>query len=131
MAYLLGGFTRLEAIGTYFQYRLAIKVFGREPVDTAVRRVREELQRIGYGSRATGYVPTALCEALLLNRSPRLEALTVEVLEAVRHGGSLYIQRGIGTVSHSLVRLGILARPLSFHIETNPAVTRYQATAAP
>ncbi len=37
LAYRLGRFDRLEGIGTFFQYRLAIKVFGREPVLRALR----------------------------------------------------------------------------------------------
>ena len=36
LAYRLGGFDRLEDIGTFFQYRLALKVFGRREVDASV-----------------------------------------------------------------------------------------------
>jgi integrase len=127
-SYLLCGFTGLHAIGTFFQYRLAIKVFGREAVDTAMRRVREELRGIGYGSRAKSYVPNALYWALLLNRSPRLEDITVELLEEVRRRGTLYVKRGVGTISHSLLRMGIIARPLSRAIEAAPPADRYKAT---
>ena len=129
ISYVLCGFTNLYAIGTFYQYRLASKVFGREAVDAAMRRVREELQSVGYGSRAESYVPNALYEALLLNRSPRLEDLTTEVLELVRRRSTLYIKRGVGTISHSLLRMGIIARPLSRTIEANPTTFRYHATA--
>lgn len=125
--YLMCGFTSLHAIGTFFQYRLAIKVFGREAVDTAMRRVRDELRGIGYGSRAKNYVPNALYWALLLNRSPRLEDITVELLEEVRRRGTLYVKRGVGTISHSLLRMGIIARPLSRAIQAVPPVRRYLA----
>lgn len=128
VAYLLCGFTGLHTIGTFFQYRLAIKVFGREAVDAAMRHLRSELQCIGYGSRSKSYVANALYWALLLNRSPRLEDITIEVLEEVRRRGTLYVKRGVGTISHSLLRMGIIARPLSRAIEAAPLSSRYRAT---
>lgn len=127
ISYLLSGFTNIYAIGTFFQYRLAIKVFGQAAVDEAMRRVREDLQSIGYGSRAKSVVPTALYEALLLNRSPRLEDLTIEVLEAVRQQSTPYIKRGVGTISHTLQRLGIITRTLSRTIKADDTVDRYRA----
>lgn len=127
ISYLLSGFTNIYAIGTFFQYRLAIKVFGQAAVDVAMRRVREDLQSIGYGSRTKSVVPSALYEALLLNRSPRLEDLTIEVLEAVRQQSTPYIKRGVGTISHTLQRLGIITRTLSRTIKADDAVDRYRA----
>ncbi len=128
ISYLLDGFTDIYATGTCFQYRLAVKVFGREAVDQADKRVREDLRSIGYGSRTESFVPNALYEALLLNRSPRLEDLTVEVLEAVRQHSTPYIKRGIGTLSHVLQRLGIISRTLSRTIKPEQDVNRYRAT---
>lgn len=126
-AYLLCGFTALHAIGTFFQYRLAIKVFGREAVDAAMRRVREELRGVGYGSRGKSYVANALYWALLLNRSPRLEDLTAEVLEEVRRRGTPYVGRGVSMISRSLLRMGIITRPLSRVAEATPPAGRYSA----
>jgi hypothetical protein len=83
VSYLLCGFSKINEIGTFFQSRLAIKVFGREAVEDAVQRVQEELKNVGYGSRMKFGVPHALYSAMLLNRSPRLEDMTKEVLETV------------------------------------------------
>ncbi|MDT5155827.1 MAG: hypothetical protein QOH51_184 [Acidobacteriota bacterium] len=126
-AYLLCGFTALHAIGTFFQYRLALKVFGREAVDAALRRMREELRGVGYGSRGKSYVANALYWALLLNRSPRLEDLTAEALEEVRRRGTPYVKRGVSMISRSLLRMGIIARPLSRPAEGAPPAGRYRA----
>jgi hypothetical protein len=51
VSYLLCGFSKINEIGTFFQSRLAIKVFGRETIEAAVQRVQEELKGVGYGSR--------------------------------------------------------------------------------
>ena len=51
VAYLLCGFDRLAEIGRHFQYRLAIKVFGRDAVDHAVGVVFDEMTRVGLSCR--------------------------------------------------------------------------------
>ena len=130
VSYMLCGFSKINEIGTFFQSRLAIKVFGRETAEAAVQRVQEELKGVGYGSRMKFGVSHALYSAMLLNRSPRLEDLTKEVLETVfKQCAAVYVKRGVKTLSHSLVRMGILTEPLSHSLVVKEGPDRYQAEA--
>lgn len=83
VAYLLCDFDRLAEIGRYFQYRLAIKVFGRDAVDHAVGIVFNEMTRVGLSAADRSDVSNALCMALLVQRSARLEDLTLNTLQHV------------------------------------------------
>ena len=67
MAYLLCGFDRLNEIGRFFQYRLAIKVFGRDAVDHAVGVVFDEMTKVGLSTADRSDVSNALCMALLVH----------------------------------------------------------------
>src|SRR5215475_3460958 len=83
--YLITGFFDLRAYGPFFPRRLARLLFGATRVERVEARVCEEVQRIGYAaSRCKDRLPSALCQALIVNRSPRLEDLTPAVLEKVR-----------------------------------------------
>jgi hypothetical protein len=69
---------------TYIFYGLAYRIFGREHVRSLFADVKEMLVNFGYRDRtARIYVPRAMCEVLVTNRSPHLEDLTVEVLQKV------------------------------------------------
>lgn len=89
IAYLLCGFDRLAEIGRYFQYRLAIKVFGRDAVDDAVGVVFDEMTKVGLSAADRSDVSNALCMALLVQRSVRLEDLTLDT----RHAAACCSQR--------------------------------------
>lgn len=79
-AYLLGGFTAFDRIGRFHRLSLARRVFGRQPVDDAAAQVRAVLVGWGYHRRCERELTALVCQVLLLNRSPRLEDLSSEVL---------------------------------------------------
>jgi hypothetical protein len=86
VGYLLWGFDALHKLGgkTFIFYGLAYRIFGREHVRRLFADVEEMLVKFGYRDRtARIYVPRAMCEVLVTNRSPHLEDLTVEVLQKV------------------------------------------------
>ncbi len=114
--YLLCGFQDLKSLGRLEQYALAIKVFGKERVDAAIQSIEEELKQWGYGKeRTTHYTRNALCEALLANRSPRLEDVTTEALDAAYHATDVkYIKQGLVMLSNVLYNRSLIARPLEW-----------------
>ncbi len=114
VSYLLCRFSDLRSLGQIDQYAFAVKVFGKEVVDTSVQRAVEATIRIGYGAyRVKEQLPPAVCEALLVNRSPYLEHLTVEVLDALRRGSvATYLKDEIVHLSRALVSLGITSKTL-------------------
>ena len=84
-AYLLGGFTAFHQLGTFNRLTLARRVFGRDGVDGEIGRIRTVLDGWGYRPAATPTAaPDGPCQALLLNRSPRLEDLTTGVFARLR-----------------------------------------------
>jgi len=108
VAYLLCGFDRLTEIGRFFQYRLAIKVFGRDAVDQAAKAVFDEMTKVGFRSVDRQHVSNALCMALLVQRSARLEDLTLDALHHVAVRGAAYVRSGAATLSRALVRMRLL-----------------------
>lgn len=115
VGYLLGIFTDIHSAGRFYQYKLAVAVYGQDLIDASIERVRDELQCWGYGiSRIEKYLPNVLCGMLLVNRSPYLEDLTPEVLESIRRSDMAASLRDcVLMVSRALASLKILARPLS------------------
>jgi integrase len=82
-AYLLGEFTAFDRVGRFMRPSLARRVFGADLVDDAVRRICRVLADWGY-RRDAERLASAICQMLLLNRSPLLEDLSTEALAAVR-----------------------------------------------
>lgn len=119
LGYLLGTFNDIHAVGPLKQVIFSFKVFGQEVVKQNIQRVSQELLRWGYGTdRAQNYVANALCEALLLNRSPLIEDLTTEVLEHTRQANiALYLKRTLSAISRALVILGCIREPLGNLVE--------------
>jgi integrase len=82
LAYLLGGFTDYQHLGYFNRFYLAGLLFGPETMETAMAEVAVVSDRWGYRSqnREDGRyrLPGVLAQALLINRSPRLEDLTTE-----------------------------------------------------
>lgn len=117
LAYRLGGFDRLEEIGTFFQYRLALKVFGREAVDAAGRRVRVEMRSVGFTAAVPRGLMQALHAAMLYQRSDRLEDVTVETLRRVAASGPEHVRTGGAALSRVLARLGTIEAGFSLHQE--------------
>ncbi len=124
LAYLLCGFSELGAVGSRppLYAKLAEKVFGFDCVEELLERVRSLLIEWGYSGKATmRHIPRTLCEALLLNRSPHLENLTIEVLETVAErrtrknkecGNRSRPSIWLVAVSRVLTKLGIIREPL-------------------
>jgi hypothetical protein len=81
----LFGFAELRLLGNVGRAAVARKVFGKARVDDAVDQVTSVLH--GWGQRSpqvTARTVSLVCHALLLNRSPRLEDLSADVLRELR-----------------------------------------------
>ncbi|MDW6064261.1 hypothetical protein SAZ11_47930 [Streptomyces sp. FXJ1.4098] len=82
LGHLLGGFTDFQHLGNFNRLHLAQLLFGTEPLDAVMDEVAVIADRWGYRSqnREDGRyrLPGVLAQALLINRSPRLEDLTTE-----------------------------------------------------
>jgi integrase len=111
VGYLVGGFADWPALGAINRLALARKVFGRTRVDAAVRRVLEAATRLGYRPTVADRLRVALCEALLANRSPRLEDLTAERFETLRRGSAPREQRGWYVLAQALFGLELIGSP--------------------
>ena len=110
LAYRLGSFDRLEQIGTFYQYRLALKVFGREEVDEVGKRVRDEMRSVGLRAEVPCGLKQALYSALLYQRSGRLEDITVETMRRVASSKMDSTRTGAAALSRVLARLGIIEK---------------------
>jgi integrase len=111
LAYLLGGFTDFHRLGTFNRLHLACLIFGEPAVDEAMCCAEEVLDRWGYhiskGTRSR--MRGVFSQALLLNRSPRLEDLDTAAFAALRahpatdgHQGSMLyaLQRVVAALGH-------------------------------
>ena len=116
LSYLLCDFHGLHALGKIEHYALAKKIFGREPVDAAIQSIGQELKQWGYGrERTTFYVTQALSRAFLINRSPCLQDLTTEVLEATYHAvDPMHVKQGLVMISNVLCHRSLIARPIQW-----------------
>lgn len=79
-----------SSIGNFDNVPLARRVFGKDDVDEAVKRMTDVLGGWGYriGRAKDQRLPAVLCLALLINRSPRLEDLATGAFERLRlHAG--------------------------------------------
>src|SRR6202008_418959 len=71
-----------------------------------------------------------LCEVLLLNRSPRLEDLSLEVLEQTRQGNvAHYLKTNLPLLSRALVSLGCLSHPLPLAVKDGERFGNHDALA--
>lgn len=109
--YLLCGFTDFDRLGPFNRLALTWRVFGKEPADHSIQQITDVLGRWGYriGRGEDQRLPTVLCQAFLLNRSPLLEDLTTDAFARLRkdsawarwHTGSLHgIQRAVASLGH-------------------------------
>jgi integrase len=115
LAYLLGDLSDLHLFGAFAQQAFATRVFGPLLVQRAIERVCLELRRWGYAAyRIDHHIPIAVCEALLANRSPLLEDLTYEGLDAVRRRNiAPYLKDDLVAISRVLVSIGYITKPLA------------------
>lgn len=108
IAYMASGFDRLESIGGFRRYELTAKVFGFDAVDHAQSTVLQELAGAGYVAKEPRGLWGALHTALLMQRSPRLENLTLETLQHVARTAPRSLRRGAVTLSRILARMGVI-----------------------
>lgn len=118
MAYLLINIADLHLDCRINQSAFAQRIFGEGAIQTAVNRVSHELRQWGHGEyRVENHIKPALCALFLLNRSPRLEDLTLEGLVMARQTNlAAYLKQTFVAISQALVSLGILSEPLVSNI---------------
>ncbi|MFH4214551.1 site-specific integrase, partial [Acinetobacter baumannii] len=82
LAWLLCDFGRLELIGRFFQYRLCLKVFGKEVTDKAIKRIQDSMKRWGYNlEHDRNLIRNALCMVMLCQRESDPEKLKIETFK--------------------------------------------------
>jgi integrase len=113
LAYFLCSFNQLHVFAVLRRSAMKKHIFGEALIDAAVLRVREILRGWGYRAKKVKRVlPNAIFEALLFNRSPYLEDLTIEVLERLRPTRPPSMSHAFVQLSRVLVHLKIINRPL-------------------
>ena len=114
VAYLLGCFQDIPALGTISSVTLAREVFGRSRVNDSIRTAVDAITAWGYGAGRAYDLRTTLGVLFLANRSPDLRDLTVSFLEEQRRLSNTYRRSGsILTLSKVLMTLGLIGRALS------------------
>jgi len=111
VAYLLGGLDGLHALAYVNRATvLAERVFGSAPVTATLGRVHVVVDGWGYDCKPTsiGSLNRVVCQALVVARSPHLEAVTrahLDTLLAINRGNS---RTSVALLSRVLATLGIL-----------------------
>jgi hypothetical protein len=111
LAYLLGEFTDFHRLGTFNRLHLACLIFGEPAVEESLRQASEVLDRWGYRDSAgvKHRLRGVFSQALLLNRSPRLDDLDTAAFAALRahpatdgHQGSMLyaLQRVVAALGY-------------------------------
>jgi len=97
---------------TWFAYRL----FGHAALKRELHRVQEYLENVGYGRKAPAdpMLSGALSRLILLAGSPKLEAITIDVIEAAHNQIELGIERrrAFFRIGRALHGLGLLPREI-------------------
>jgi integrase len=86
LGYLLGNFDDFQLLGTFNRLHLAHLVFGATAVEDSLREATQTLNRWGYRGVLSGKhrLRGGLSQALLINRSPRLEDLDTAAFARLR-----------------------------------------------
>lgn len=111
LAYLLGSFEAFQLLGTFNRLHLARLVFGAEAIEESMRQASAVLDQWGYRGVLIGKhrLRGGLCQALLINRSPRLEDLNTAAFDRLRvhpatndHQGEMLhaLQRAVAALGH-------------------------------
>lgn len=93
--------------------RLATKVFGESLVQQAVDRVWKVLSEWGYSQGTLEDTRHTLCVVMLINRSPYLEDISLELLASVRERADDHVAPATKAISRALHALGLLSTSLS------------------
>jgi integrase len=127
VAYLLCNFTDFHTLGAFRRNQFADTIFGKERMEGTLERIIEGAKRWGLSHQHTQTVKSALQEALLVNHSPHLEDLTIELLVTMsERTKSLTLKKGLRRVSCALIALGIFHTilPEVSHPDTKKAEKR-------
>jgi integrase len=128
LAYMLCGFVGFQQLGHLSRQVLAWRVFGREPVQATIDQILDVLHGWGYqGSESKESrlrrLRSSICQALLINRSPRLEDLTTELMLRLRTdpGVSDHLRGDLYAIQSAVAALGYAdAPPASPNIRKDP-----------
>jgi hypothetical protein len=112
VAYLLCPSINLDALLLVAPALLATRICGREAITTAVGRIGAVLQGWGYRQQGEAQLITSVSYLLLKNRSPVLDHLPIDLLEAADQDCPLTVRRYFFQVSRALHALGIVPRTL-------------------
>jgi integrase len=110
----LFGFTELNLLGNVGRAAVARKVFGSARVADAVGQVTSVLHGWGHRSpQVTVRTESLVCHALLLNRSPRLQDLSAEVLQDLRSNTAVpySLRQNVHSLHRALAALGLTSPP--------------------
>jgi hypothetical protein len=114
VAYLLGCFQDIPALGTISSVTLPREVFGRFRGNDSIHTAVGAITAWGYGAGRAYDLRTTLGVLFLANRSPDLRDLTVSFLEEQRRLSNTSRRSGsILTLSKVLMTLGLTGRALS------------------
>jgi integrase len=92
---------------------LAERVFGKEVIDSAVERLITILRGWGYQQQERHPFVACVAYLLLCNKSPHLEDLSIDLIEAVGQACRLRgVQKHLAQISRALFALGLLPRHL-------------------
>lgn len=121
LAYLFSDSPDILVLGTGTQrYRLAQKVLGDGVIDAAVRPLTEIAEGWGYKG-VNERLRDLLIIALLINRSPRLDDLTVDVLASMQADiGPLRLRESVVLLSRTLAHSKIIDQPLPWRGQRKP-----------
>lgn len=117
-AYRLCGFVAYSKIEHVIPAAIVRTVFGAEAFSAEIARISRVLAGLGYSEkRSHQQVLRALAHVMLRQRSPRLEDITLSMLELVRTDEQLYssARRGAFAISLGLVSLGLQKEHLPRH----------------
>ena len=111
--YLLQLFDDFRKLGIIDRTALACRIFGRSRVEDAIGRVVNVAVSWGYGRFQAKDLQWAVSTALLANKSPHLEDLTLNLLDKEQAVTSIdYRRSSIAVLSRVLTDLGIVSHPL-------------------
>ena len=112
--YLLKVFDNFRALGIIDRTALACRIFGRQRVAISIKRIIDLIRSWGYSRYSAKDAQWAVCTLLLAAKSPHLEDITLDLLEAERKLTRVrYRQAAIGVLSRALAGLSAIAHPLS------------------
>ncbi len=91
----------------------ASAIFGQAFYHQELDRLTDTLTSLGYAPTSQkNHVSGILATLMIMNRDPRLETFTPELLWRAQSGTDKGISRYVGRVSHALAALGIISAPV-------------------